>query len=162
MDFPDKTLWAVRDGIRLYRSKTLENLWPHGNSTIGDVTFESAAYVARYVVKKITGSLAPNHYNGKTPEFCTQSRRPGIGKNWLDKYQDDIFPKDFVVIRGKKSKVPKFYNRKYELTNPDEYGTIKAMRIRKQRNNPNNHPDRMVAAEIIQKQQLTLLQRNLK
>ena len=30
-------------GAPLYRSDTLERLWPYGFSSIGDVTFESAA-----------------------------------------------------------------------------------------------------------------------
>lgn len=161
IDFPDKTLWAVRDGIRLYRSKTLESLWPFGNSTIGDVTFDSAAYVARYVVKKITGKLANAHYLGKQPEYCTMSRRPGIASGWIKKYSNDVFPKDFVVIRGKKSKVPKFYNRNYELTNPADYGTIRASRIMNQRGNPNNVPERLEASEVIQNAQLALLKRGL-
>lgn len=161
LEFSDKTLWSVREGIRLYRSKTLENLWPHGASTVGDVTFESAAYVARYVVKKITGDLAANHYGQKLPEFCTMSRRPGLGRDWLNKYSDDVYPKDFIIIRGKKSKVPKYYNGKYELTNPDEYVPIRAERVYKQRGNPNNAPARLEAAETIQKAQFALLKRSL-
>ena len=82
-DFEDKQLWSVRGGVRLYRSASLEQLWPYGYSTIGDVTFESAAYVARYVVKKITGEREGEHYRGKMPEFATMSRRPGIGRGWL-------------------------------------------------------------------------------
>lgn len=161
LSFADKTLWSVRDGVRLYRSKTLENLWPYGASTVGDVTFESAAYVARYVVKKITGSLAEKHYGKKLPEYCTMSRRPGLGQGWLTKYADDVFPKDFIVIRGKKSKVPKYYSGKYELTNSNEFRIIKADRIYKQRGNPNNDPDRMIAAEIIHKAQAAQLHRTL-
>lgn len=161
INFKDKTLWSIRDGIRLYRSKVLEQLWPHGNSSIGDVTFESAAYVARYVVKKILGPTAEAHYNGKLPEFCTMSRRPGLGKDWLKKYTDDIFPKDFVIIRGKKSKVPKYYNHNYELTNPKDYASIRGNRVCVQRNNPNNHYRRLQAAETIQEAQMNLLKRTL-
>lgn len=161
IDFSDKTLWSVRDGIKLYRSKILENLWPHGASTIGDVTFESAAYVARYVVKKITGELSKNHYKGKLAEFCTMSRRPGLGKNWQKKFTDDIYPKDFIVIRGKKSKIPKYYNSQYEITNPQDYSDIRAKRIQKTRNNPNFAPRRLEAAETIQYAQMGLLKRSL-
>lgn len=160
-DFPDKELWSVRDGVRLFRSKILEELWPYGNSTIGEVTFESAAYVARYVVKKITGDPAAAHYNGRLPEYCTQSRRPGLGAGWFKKYHDDVFPKDFIVIRGKKSKVPKYYNRNYELTNPDEYGSLKALRIFNARGNPNNDPRRLDAGEAITKARMALLPRTL-
>ena len=36
----------------MFRSAILEKLWPFGFSCLGAVTFESAAYVARYVMKK--------------------------------------------------------------------------------------------------------------
>lgn len=161
IDFPDKELWKTREGVRLYTSKTLEKLWPYGHSTIGEVTFESAAYVARYVVKKITGEPAAAHYNGRLPEYCTMSRRPGIGRNWLEKFHDDVYPKDFIVIRGKKSKVPKYYNKCYELTNPDDYGTTKALRICNARGNPNFVPERLEASEVITKQHLGNLPKTL-
>ena len=51
-DFSDKYLWTTRCGVPLYRSSSLEELWPYGFSTIGEVTFESAAYLSRYVTKK--------------------------------------------------------------------------------------------------------------
>ena len=83
-------------GATLYRSDTLESLWTYGFSSIGDVTFESAAYVARYVMKKVTGDAAESHYTVvdpetgeitvRTPEFNKMSLRPGIGAGWFDKY----------------------------------------------------------------------------
>ena len=51
-DFPDKYLWKENNGQKLYRSPSLEELWPYGYSSIGTVTFESAAYVARYILKR--------------------------------------------------------------------------------------------------------------
>lgn len=150
-DFPDKTLWQNKEGNNLYRSKTLEMLWPFGNSTIGAVTYDSAAYVARYVIKKINGKLAPDHYQGRLPEYTTMSRRPGIARAWYEKYKNtDVFPRDYIVLNGIRSKVPKYYNRCYELTNPDEYCTLRAARIEKAKLNPNNDPDRLAAAEKIQ------------
>nr|QJB20072.1 MAG: replication initiator protein [Microvirus sp.] len=64
LDFPDKTKWkkGKGDNITLYRSKILEELWTYGFSSVGTVTFESAAYVARYITKKITGEAAESHY----------------------------------------------------------------------------------------------------
>lgn len=150
-DFPDKRIWQERGGTQLFRSATLENLWPYGYSTIGALTYQSAAYIARYVVKKINGKLAPDHYQGRLPEYTTMSRRPGIARDWYEKYKNsDVFPRDFIVLNGVKQKVPKYYSRCYELTNPDEYGTIRAKRIEKAKLNPNNHPDRLKAAEQIQ------------
>jgi len=59
-DFHDKKLFSrTSAGSLLYRSQELEKLWPYGYSTIGDVTFESAAYVARYIMQKQTGKDRP-------------------------------------------------------------------------------------------------------
>ena len=118
-DFSDKYLWSSKLGNDLYRSESLEGLWPYGHSSIGDVTFESAAYVARYITKKITGKEAEQHYEycnkltgeitQRQPEYVTMSRRPGIAKGWFDKYTTDVYPSDNIVIRGKKMKPPKYY-----------------------------------------------------
>ena len=107
-DFPDKEIWKIKNGIKLYRSRELERLWSdpktgksYGYSTIGEVTFESAAYVARYVLKKFTSKneeQVNQHYKGKIPEYITMSRRPGIGKNWFTKFKEGVYPDDFVSI----------------------------------------------------------------
>jgi hypothetical protein len=159
LDFPDRLLWSTKGNVRLYRSCILEALWPYGHSTVGDVTFESAAYIARYVTKKITGEMADSHYGGRLPEYCTMSRRPGIAREWFNRYKDDLYPKDFAVIRGKKCKVPKYYNRCYELTNPSEYGDIRASRVCQARGNLNFAPERMAAGEVIQKARFEMLKR---
>lgn len=127
-DFPDKYLFSVKNGNRLYRSDSLERIWGLGFAMIGDVTFESAAYVARYVMKKVSGVEAPGHYGGKRPEYTTMSRRPGIGKDWLDKYLSDVYPLDRVVVRGREMRPPKFYDSRFEVISPDEFKTVKLAR----------------------------------
>lgn len=127
-DFPDKILYTVRDDCRLYRSLMLEKIWGLGFATVGDVTFESAAYVARYITKKITGGLAADHYKGKNPEYTTMSRCPGIGKKWYDEFKDDVFPCDNVVLRGKIMRPPRFYDKQLELDNPEQMANIKNKR----------------------------------
>ena len=110
----------------------LQKCWPYGFSLIGDVSFESAAYVARYVMKKRkgdedhidpkTGKTNREHYmsvhpvTGEIfqlePEFCLMSRggeHGGIGKSWLKKYGSDT-DKDFITVRGKKVSLPKYYD----------------------------------------------------
>lgn len=48
LGFDDMELFSYNDGNPLFRSKTLEELWPKGFSTIApQVDFDSAAYVAR-------------------------------------------------------------------------------------------------------------------
>lgn len=89
------------------------------------------------------------------------SRRPGIGQGWLDKYGKETYGNDFVVIRGKRCKIPKYYDTKYELTNPEEYGTVKAERKCAQRGNPANEYDRLIAGEVIQKARAALLKTSI-
>lgn len=136
-DFDDRELWSVRDGVRLFTSKTLDDIWGKGFCTIGDVTFESAAYVARYVTKKITGPTADSHYlNSRTgeirqSEYVTMSRRPGIGRPWLDKYMGDVYPLDRVVLRGMEMRPPKYYDGVFELANPSDFDDLKENRKRR-------------------------------
>lgn len=114
-DFPDKQIFAEKRGIRLYTSKILQELWPYGFSTVGDVTFESAAYVARYILKKVTGDDADKHYDGRLPEYNTMSRRPGIARDWIEMFYKDVYPHDYVVIRdGIKCKPPRYYDDVYD------------------------------------------------
>lgn len=129
-DFDDATLWSRRNGQRLFRSSVLEELWPYGFSTIGDVTFESAAYCARYILKKVTGEDARAHYGERNPEFVTMSRKPGLASAWFDKYKSDVYPGDRVVLRGGLSLVPpKFFDTLYERSGGD-LSALKRMRER--------------------------------
>lgn len=115
INFTDKEIFQVRNNVKLYRSPSLEKLWTNGFSTIGDVTFESAAYVARYVTKKITGDSSIEHYKGRQPEFALMSRRPGIGKSWIEKYWGDVYVQDQIIIRGgKQMKPPAYYDNIYD------------------------------------------------
>ena len=115
-DFPDKYVWSESNlGVRYYRSPMLERLWPYGFSMIGNVTFESCGYVARYVTKKITGKMAEEYYAGRIPPYLTMSRRPGIGMDWLKKYVRDVYPNDFVVSpNGHLFRPPRYYDQMYE------------------------------------------------
>jgi hypothetical protein len=126
-DFPDKILFADKGkNHKIYTSQKLQELWPYGFSTVGDVTFDSAAYVARYTTKKINGDLAEDHYKTEdgrtlTPEYCTMSRgnnlptsdprhTRGIGYTWFKKYQSDVYPHDYCEIDGKKIPPPRYYD----------------------------------------------------
>jgi hypothetical protein len=129
-DFSDKLLFRTVRGLRLYTSESLQELWPFGFSTVGSVTFESAAYVARYITKKVLGSDSSSHYGNRIPEYQTMSRRPGIGKLWLDSFFSDVYPSDSVVIRGREMRPPKYYDRQLEVSNPDLFARVKACRRR--------------------------------
>ena len=83
--------WKSVGGCKYYTSSDLQVLWPYGYSAIGDLTFESAAYVARYCTKKITGKIADDYYQGKSCEFPLMSLKPGIGFEWFQKFKGDVF-----------------------------------------------------------------------
>lgn len=120
LDFPDKIfLQFGKNDSRIYESKILTDLWGKGRCTVGSVTFESAGYVARYVMKKITGDAATMHYGevdketgeivGRTPEFNHMSLKPGIGSSWIKKYWRDVFPQCKCVVDGVEVFPPKYY-----------------------------------------------------
>ena len=133
--FPDAELWKETDqGNRLYISPTLEKLWPYGMSNFGAVTYQSAAYTARYIMKKINGEKAEEHYKTdleqldqetgeltpvmREPEFVVASRRPGLGHQWIEKYWQDVYPWDHIIHDGKKHPVPRYYDKWMESHHP--------------------------------------------
>lgn len=168
-DFPDKKYHAKSpSGERIYRSASLEKLWPFGFSSIGAVTFESAAYVARYCVQKITGHNARFHYRridsaGEyqlPPEFNRMSLKPGIGARWLEKYQLDVYPHDYVVINGKECKPPKYYDRLFSRQFPDDFEELQFEREKDGRSRyQDNTPERLAVKEIVARARSSFSQR---
>lgn len=139
--FDDKYYWRQSPaGFPLYRSPLLESLWDFGNAEIGELSFDSAAYVARYVCKKVTGELAESHYEQldlssgeicrRVPEFANMSRRPGIGAGWIEKYCGDVYPEDEVVFKGQAYKPPRYYDEYYKRVAPEVLDLIKFERKR--------------------------------
>ena len=174
MDFEDKELFQVRDEIRLYTSEKLAKLWPYGFSTIGTVTMESCAYVARYVTKKIKGKDAEEHYirwdplTGEgipiEPEYATMSRKPGIGKTWFDKFKSDVFPNDYVVMSKHEIRPPRFYDEKLEEIDPEMYEKIKEKRaaeLPEVIDKYDENLDRLWVKEAVKEERLKILIRDL-
>lgn len=161
-DFHDKYHWSTRNGVRLYRSAILESLWTFGYSSVGDVNFESAAYVARYCLKKRNGDIKESHYRGLAQEFSTMSRRPGIAREWIEQFKDDVYPHDYVVLlNGVKCKPPRYYDNIYDLTNSEDMLLIKSNRQEYAEGNPDNLYDRLSVREKVQKSKLPLLKRSI-
>lgn len=169
--FKDQKPWKIINGNQLYTSQSLELLWPWGFSSVGAVTFHSAAYVARYITKKLTGPKAvayqwvhpeTGEIFQRQPEYCTMSRRPGIGQTWLNRYSNDIYPGDFVIINAKKMRPPRYYDKQFEVTDPKEYNQIKRQRVREARKlGKEATPERLAVREKVQQEKLTRLPRNL-
>lgn len=144
--YPDRVYLSTTDGgSTLYRSPTLESDWsvdnqPLGHAVIGDLTFESAQYIALYATKKLNVSKASRYrtqadhetavrafeqrYQRVHPdtgeivqierEYLAMSSRPSPGRRWFERYWKDVFPSDFLIINGTRHAVPRYYDKLLE------------------------------------------------
>jgi len=137
-DFPDRDFFKKSpSGSIIYRSKILESLWTHGFSSVGNFDFKSAAYVARYCMKKVVGDLADSHYETidpitgevyfRDPEFNKMSLKPGIGATWFAKFSSDVFPHDHVIVNSKPNSVPRYYDKLYSSISTDNYHDLEVV-----------------------------------
>lgn len=164
-----------KSGERLYTSDTLEQLWPFGRAWIGDVTYESCAYVAAYVMKKISGSMADWHYRRTDeygndywlePEFALMSRGGrqgrGLAAEWLDEFRTDVYTEDHVIRNAVKCKPPRYYDKLLALMDPARWEEIKFLREQRAKElADDNTPARLADKEICLKAKLGLKKRNL-
>jgi hypothetical protein len=129
MRFLDKDKIGERRGYPVLVSRTLEELWKGGNSEITTLGWKSASYIAGYVHKKAREKSDPVKHLRVDPdtgevfqvekEFARMSRRPALGRKWLEKYWRDVYPRDFVVMDGSPLKPPRYYDRAMEDINPE-------------------------------------------
>lgn len=131
-DFDDKKPYAP--GVEgYYDSELLTEVWGRGQTQVMDLTFESAAYVARYITKKLTGPSA-QEYGDRLPERTVCVTRKGLGKEWYREWREEIYTGDQVFRNTKDGRripmsPPKYYDKQYEIDNPQKY-----LQIQKQRN----------------------------
>lgn len=170
---------AVRVKKDLFTNKEIEKIWGMGIVGIGDVTFASACYVARYVMKKRTVPNAEDpdvleaqaeywsdyqRFNPETgevwmvkPEYVTMSRNPGIGSDWFHKYKNDVYPSDEVIAEGKRYRPPRYYDEKLDK---EELASYKDKRLRAAaKRADDNTPERLKVKEVVHKKRDELFQR---
>lgn len=61
----------------------------------------------------------------------TCSKKPAIGKEWLDRYLSDVFPHDEIIMRGKKMRVNRYYEKYLEKLDPEMLTSVKINREEK-------------------------------
>jgi hypothetical protein len=141
----------------LYTSPSLARQWQLGNHLIGDVTFESAAYVARYCVKKINGPLAEAHYEGRLPEFALMSRRPGIGAGHYARHGQEMRDHDNTIVNGRPAALTRFYDARSKAHSPTTFESTRRSRKRKAvASARDNTVDRLRVKEHIAERRLDL------
>jgi len=172
-DFPDKYYFKKSlSGTKLYRSELLESIWTAGHAWIGEVDYDTCAYVAGYVMKKMDGPKAQEHYRRTDeagndywlePEFNQMSRRPGIGKKWWDKYSTDVTVIDKVRHNGRELPVPRYYDKLHETADPVGLATAKMMRrFRAElKGGQDSTPRRLLDRELVHKGRLKLKKHTL-
>lgn len=181
LGFDDREyLRELDSGFKLYRSALLEKLWPFGFSSVADVSFETAAYVARYCVKKITGPRAEDHYIGmdsetgeffrKTPEFCRMSlgreKGHGLGMPWISKYKSSVYREDgtaFMWQRGGiKMRPPKAFDLYLRDHFPIEFDDVQFERMKLGLTlRDDSTPERLAVQEIVTRARLSFKQRKI-
>lgn len=116
-----------------YTSETLSKLWKKGYVVVGKVTWETCAYTARYIMKKLNGDLSDIYtkYNF-LPEFTLMSRKPGIANQYFKDHVGDIYTFDEINIStskgGLKIKPPHYYDTLFDIDYPETLDDIKLKR----------------------------------
>lgn len=169
----DRTLHKTTDcGEEIFRSDYLSSLWTDGFASVGELSLESAAYVARYCCKKVVGKGAQAHYEKlvfdtgeviqTVPEFARMSLNPAIGKAWYDKFVTDVFPADRVIMNGRAYRPPRYYSEKFKLSDPVSFDVIKAARLKRAMECVDDcTPERLAVREIVKTAALSVRKRSL-
>lgn len=173
-DFKDKIYFKkTTNNGKLYTSATLDKIWGKGFCSIGDVTHESAAYIARYIMGKITGpnaALAYQRINEETgeiydlqPEYNKMSLKPGIGATWIEQYETDVFPEGEVTLReGRRTRTPKYYDRKFKKKDRINYEEMLWKREQRAKEYiQDTTPERLKVREQVAQAKLNQLLRSL-
>ena len=174
--FEDEKLHSYSDtDFPLYTSDTCERIWKKGFCPIGRVSFESAAYVARYVTKKLNPGITEESKQAfeeryttidtdtgeifhVLPEFARMSRNPGIGKPWLEKYSREVYSYDSVIVNGKEVKPPKYYD---DQIGEEQIKDIKFRRVQKALEHVvDSRLDRLRVREKVKLAQVSMLKRS--
>lgn len=172
VDFADKSYYGKTDaGEKIYRSETLEKIWKKGYSSIGQVTFNSAAYISRYIMKKRHDEnktdyeildLETGEIYKKKKEYNCMSRNGGIGKNWLEEYTPDVYTRDKVITKsGRELRPPRYYDKLYKRMDRAHLEHLKHVRELESLAQREHHtPARLAAQETVANAAARLQTRN--
>lgn len=125
-----KTIKQGDEYITYYNSKFIDKIWKKGFTVIAPATWETVAYTARYVTKKLNGDMADFYkWYGIEPEFVLMSRKPGIGYKYFEDNMQHIFDTNNIVISNLKGsrqiKPPRYFKKALEKIDPDWYNDIR-------------------------------------
>jgi hypothetical protein len=162
------------NGDVYYFSKIISDIWKKGNILIGQCTWQSCAYVARYVVKKQKGRDADVYESlGIEPPFVRMSRNPGVGIPFFKLNTEKILSFDSIVVKsGDKvvsSSLPRAFDKKIEDLYPVYFENLKVVRKDRQdrlindfdATNVNHYKQNLEILENVKQSSILSLQRKL-
>lgn len=125
----------------IYTSNEIEKIWGKGFATVGELTLESAAYIARYTQKKIYEKHDEILEKlGRKKEFILTSRKPGIGLHVVtDVEKFEKIKKNFGIFIKQKNKIvlkniPRIIREKWkEIDALEYYNAAEKNRLKKQK-----------------------------
>uniref|UniRef100_A0AAU8AWW4 Replication initiator protein n=1 Tax=Dulem virus 172 TaxID=3145649 RepID=A0AAU8AWW4_9VIRU len=86
-------------GFWYYNSETVQKCWKNGFVVVCDVSWDTCAYTARYVTKKLKGEPAQIYEEfNLVPPFVNMSRKPGIARNYYEQNKDKIYKYDCINL----------------------------------------------------------------
>lgn len=119
-------LMNTKKGEKIYKSDFISSLWGKGFISVGDLTFNTAKYCAKYLQKLCDSG-------DREKPFILSSRRPGIGglPNTINYIISNCLVTDKIYINGLFYRIPTYYLKVLEKI--DKYAdTITAIRSQRQ------------------------------
>lgn len=123
-------------GDPFFTSVILTKIWGKGFVVVGNFSWDTAAYVARYVTKKLTGEKEKERFQRfhQLQEFVCMSNRPGIGfQYFLDNSTGIYFSNDgdcYIPVRGR-VRAPRYFDKLFGVCHPEKLLDIKFLRQKK-------------------------------
>lgn len=107
--------WTKSGSNWLYRSEYLESKWKQGNILVGEMTAESAQYVAKYCSKVTDEYKKSCEELGVEVPKLRMSRNPGIGIEYLKHHRLQILNDNGIYIHGKLVPIPEYWKEMYMM-----------------------------------------------
>lgn len=107
--------------------KELTKLWGFGLVDVGELSYDSAAYVSGYVQKKLYGKMADDVYQGREPAFSLMSKN--FGQKYIEMNKSQLLAYQFVTVRGVKMSLPRYYLKKLKDELPEELLEAKRLEL---------------------------------
>lgn len=104
---------AIIYGLSVEDKPLFLETWNKGFVYVGNVSYNSARYVAGYIQKKYNGPMAKKVYGNRQVPFQLQSQ--GIGKEYALKNATRLRKELCVSVRGVKLGLPRYYKKVLDL-----------------------------------------------